>query len=378
MEFWLQRGVDGFRIDCVNMYSKGDLPDAPVTDPSSELQHGGMTFCNGPRMGEFLDEMGDVLSKYDTMTVGECPFTPDRNQVLEYVSERKRRLNMVFQFDVIEIGSSHACKFDAMPGKDWLLDFKNAITRTQDLLNGTDAWQTTFLENHDWSRSISRFASDLPEYRVASGKMLALLTVALSGTLFVYQGQELGMINAPESWTIDDFKDLDALNYYEDIRTLTGGNAKALEDAKKRIRFIARDNARTPMQWSAEKHAGFTTGQPWMRVVDGYESLNAQVQAKDERSVLSFWKVLLKLRQLHSDLLIHGSFQCLNPKDLKTFCFTKTSGNKQALVLLNFTKDTQSFSLPGGFEEAKMLISTEASLSKGGELAAFEGRVYIA
>ena len=253
MEFWLQRGVDGFRIDCVNMYSKGDLPDAPVTETNSSLQHAGLTFCNGPRMGEYLDEMSRVLAKYDTMTVGECPFTPDRDQVLSYVRESNKRLDMVFQFDVVETGSSHAHKFEVMPGPDWLLEFKDAVTRTQKLKEGNDGWTTAFLENHDWSRSISRFGSDRPEHRVASGKMLALMLATLSGTLFLYQGQELGMINAPSSWSIDEFKDVDAQNYYKEVKEQTKSDPEALEQARKRIHFIARDHARTPMHWSTQK-----------------------------------------------------------------------------------------------------------------------------
>lgn len=314
MEFWLQRGVDGFRIDCVNMYSKGDLHDAPVTDPSSELQQAGLTFCNGPRMGEFLEEMSQVLAKYDTMTVGECPFTPDREQVWSYVRESNRRLNMVFQFDVVETGSSHAHKFEVMPGADWLLEFKDAVVRTQQLAQGNDGWTTTFLENHDWSRSISRFASDSPEHRVQSGKMLALLVATLSGTLFLYQGQELGMINAPSSWSIDEFKDVDAVNYYKQAQEEFKDDPQALEDAKKRIHFIARDHARTPMQWNQAKYAGFSEMAPWMRAMDSFPEINVEVEENDPDSVLSFWKAMLQLRKVHSSLLVHGDFE---PFDLE-------------------------------------------------------------
>ena len=377
MEFWLRRGVNGFRIDCVNMYSKGDLPDAPIEDPAAELQHAGLTFCNGPRMGEFLDEMSAVLSKYDTLTVGECPFTPDRNQVIEYVAERKKRLSMVFQFDVVETGSSHAHKFDSMPSKDWMLEFKSAVTRTQGLLEGTDAWTTTFLENHDWSRSISRFASDSQEHRTASGKMLALFTIALSGTLLLYQGQELGMINAPEHWGVEEFKDLDAANYFNEVRDTTNNDPQALADAAARIRFIARDNARTPMQWTAGKNAGFSETTPWMRVVDDYQSLNVETEARDADSVLSFWKAMLKLRKEYADIFVHGRFQCLNMKETKTLCFTKTSQGRKALVLLNFTKDRQEVSIPQEFEGTKMLVSTGPRTSSGSGLAAFEGRAYV-
>ncbi|KAK3704299.1 hypothetical protein LTR37_013973 [Vermiconidia calcicola] len=214
MEFWLRKGVDGFRIDCVNMYSKGDLKDAPITEPERDTQNAGLVWCNGPRMDEYLDEMNAVLSKYDAMSVGECPFTPDTDKVISYVSAANKRLNMVFQFDVVEVGSSHASKFESKPAEDWLLDVQAAVTRTQQLISGTDAWTTAFTENHDWSRSISRFGSDKPEFRVAAGKMLGLMLSTLSGTLFIYQAQELGMVNAPLLWPIEEYKDLDAANYY--------------------------------------------------------------------------------------------------------------------------------------------------------------------
>lgn len=376
MEFWLQRGVDGFRIDCVNMYSKGALDDAPVTDPNLQLQHAGLTFCNGPRMGEFLDEMAQMLAKYDTMTVGECPFTPEREQVLSYVRERNKRLNMVFQFDVVETGSSHAHKFEVMPGPKWLLEFKDAVARTQKLNEGNDGWTTTFLENHDWSRSISRFASDSPEHRVQSGKMLALMLVTLSGTLFLYQGQELGMINAPSSWSIDEFKDIDALNYYKEVQEKHQGDTKALDEAKKRIQFIARDHARTPMQWTPGKHAGFSDAQPWMRVMESYPEINVEVEEKDPGSVLSFWKESLRLRRAFSSLFVYGEFEPFDKENPHTFVYSKTWADEVAVVVLNFSGQRQPLSLPKAYRGMECFLSTAQQQSE--DLAPYEGRLYLA
>jgi len=375
MEFWLRKGVDGFRIDCVNMYSKGRLDDAPVIDSKEFLQDAGLIFCNGPRMHEYLDEMSEVLSKYDTMTVGECPFTPDRDQVLSYVSADVNRLNMVFQFDVVETGTSHAGKFRHVPPSDWLLQFKAAVTRTQQLINDTNGWTTTYLENHDWSRSISRFGSDAPEYREASGKMLALMLASLSGTLFIYQGQEIGMINAPSSWSIDEFKDLDAKNYYNEVREQTAGDPDALQAALERIQFIARDNARTPMQWNAKRNAGFSeSAEPWMRVIEGYEMINAEAQEQDKESVLWFWRRMLKLRKEHADVLVYGSFEPFNLEGEETFCFSKTWKDKQAIVVLNFTKREQTVASEQ-LHGAELLVSSVAKPVNN--LAAFEGRIYL-
>lgn len=375
MEFWLRKGIDGFRIDCVNMYSKGDLCDAPIIEPEADTQDAGLIFCNGPRMHEFLDEMGQVLAKYDTMTVGECPFTPDRDQVLSYVSASASRLNMVFQFDVVESGSSHARKFDVTPPEDWLLDFKAAVSRTQQLTRGTDAWTTAFLENHDWSRSISRFASDDSYHREASGKMLALMLVALSGTLFIYQGQEIGMVNAPSTWPIEEFKDLDAANYYEEIRKKTKDDPQALLEAKQRIQFIARDNARTPMQWNSKKNAGFTSGEPWMRVHENYPTINAERETQNPNSILNFWRKLLRLRKSHADLFIHGKFEPLDLSDRQTFSFQKTWEDEQALVLLNFSKEEQPLRLPEAFKSAALLVGT-SGVDPAAALEPYEGRIY--
>lgn len=375
IEFWLQRGVDGFRIDCVNMYSKGSLADAPVTDATSELQHAGWTFCNGPRMGEFLDEMSGVLAKYDTMTVGECPFTPDREQVLSYVRAKNKRLNMVFQFDVVETGSSHAHKFEVMPGPDWLLEFKDAVTRTQRLKQGNDGWTTTFLENHDWSRSISRFASDSPQHRVQSGKMLALLVASLSGTLFLYQGQELGMINAPSSWPIDEFKDVDAVNYYREAQERFQDDPQALDAAKKRIQFIARDHARTPMQWSPASYAGFSDTAPWMRVMDSFPEINVEVEEADPESVLSFWKAMLQWRKTHAGLLVHGDFEPLDMLNPRTFTFAKVWQGDVAVVVLNFTDQPQEVLLPTAYQDMRCVLSTAKQQSR--DLAPYEGRLYF-
>lgn len=188
------------------------MPDAPITQPDHEWQFAAYQYSNGPRMHEFLSEMNAVLSKYDAMTVGECPHTHTQEGVLAYVSAAKKQLDMVFQFDVVDIGMGPH-KFQTTPKNYKLSEFKAALAGTQTLIKGNDGWTTAFLENHDQARSISRFACDKPELRVASAKMLALMLMALSGTLFVYQGQELGMVNFPLEWEIDEYKDVDSSNY---------------------------------------------------------------------------------------------------------------------------------------------------------------------
>ncbi|PVH96003.1 glycoside hydrolase family 13 protein [Periconia macrospinosa] len=383
MEFWLERGVDGFRVDTVNMYSKGEMLDAPITDPGSEWQFAGYQYCNGPRMREFLGEMNQVLEKYDAMTVGECPHTPDMKRVIEYVSAKEKQLNMVFQFDVVDIGQG-PYKFQTTP-KNWKLsEFKAAIDRTQGLIRGTDAWTTIFLENHDQSRSITRFTSDAPEHRVAGGRMLALMMCALSGTLFIYQGQEIGMTNFGIDWDMSEYKDVDSSNYYKMVATRTNNDPTALAAAKASLQHLARDHARVPFSWSTGPNNGFTpassTTAPWMRPLDDAAVCNAKQQQSDPTSVLAFWKRMLTVRREHKDLLVHGQFDDLDKDNQELFVFAKTWQGKKAVAVCNFTDKEVQFEFPKEVagEKLKLLISSVDGEREGQKLAPFEGRVYLA
>jgi len=345
MVFWLERGVDGFRVDTVNMYSKGQMLDAPITDPGSEWQFAGYEYCNGPRMREFLGEMNEVLNRYNAMTVGECPNTKDMSRVLEYVSAKEKQLNMVFQFDVVDVGQG-PYKFQTTP-RNWVLpDFKKAIARTQDLIRGNDGWTTVFLENHDQSRSITRFTSDAPEHRVAGGKMLSLMMCALSGTLFIYQGQELGMTNFPKTWTMDEFKDVDSTNYYKMVARRTNNDPAALEAAHTSLQHLARDHSRVPISWSTGPTNGFSPpdahAKPWMRPLEDADVCNAKQQQTDKDSVLSYWKRMLAVRKQYNDLLVHGEYDDLDVDNRDFYAFTKTWNGKKAFVICNFTDKAQT------------------------------------
>jgi alpha-glucosidase len=382
MEFWLQRGVDGFRVDTVNMYSKGEMLDAPVTDPGSEWQFAGYQYCNGPRMAEFLNEMNQILEKYDAMTVGECPHTRDMKRVLEYVSAKEKQLNMVFQFDVVDVGQG-PYKFQTTP-KNWTLpDFKRAMARTQDLIRSpSDGWTTVFLENHDQSRSISRFTSDAPEHRVAGGKMLALMMAALSGTLFIYQGQEIGMTNFPLTWDMSEYKDVDSSNYYKMVAARTNNDPKALEDAHVSLQHLARDHARVPMSWSTAPHNGFSppdaTAKPWMRPLEDADVCNATQQQSDKNSVLAFWKRMLQVRKQHNDLLVHGQYDDLDLESKDFFVFSKTWNEKKAVCICNFTDKKKDLVFPESVMGKKMdLLVSSVDDCEEKKLAAFEGRIYL-
>ncbi|KAA8641956.1 hypothetical protein EYZ11_010228 [Aspergillus tanneri] len=383
MEFWLQKGVDGFRVDTVNMYSKHpSFPDAPIVDPKSETQMAASLFCNGPRIHEHLREMSDVLNKYGAMTVGELAHTHTLDAVLAYVSPSRSQLNMVFQFDVVDLGMGKDYKFlTTLPG--WTLrDFKAAIKGTQDMINSTDGWTTVFMENHDQGRSISRFGSDkTPELRIMSGKMLAMMQCTLSGTQFVYQGQEIGMVNAPKHWTIDEYKDVDSSNYYQMVRENTNGDATQLQNAMESLQCLARDHARLPMQWSPEANAGFSpsdSATTWMRVHDNYPEVNVQVQESDPFSVLSFWKQMMRLRKEYADVFVSGNFELVDEANENVFTYFKKGHTQSVLIVLNFSEANQKFQKPNVMvdKDLKVLISNvEGGLED--ELQPFEGRVFL-
>jgi alpha-glucosidase/glucan 1,6-alpha-glucosidase len=383
MEFWLRKGIDGFRVDTVNMYSKNQsFCDAPIIDPANEWQPAWPLFCNGPRIHEFLREMGQILLKYDAMTVGELPSTPQIADVLEYVSANEKQLSMVFQFDVVDIGQGTDLRFNTVP-RNWTLpDLRERIASTQKLSDGTtDGWSTTFLENHDQARSVSRWGSEeTPELWQRSAKMLAMLVASLSGTLYIYQGQEIGMVNAPVEWDISEYKDLDSINYYEFVKKLTGNNPVALAKAKAALAHLARDHARLPMQWDASPNAGFTSqaAKPWMRVHDNYPTLTVKRQSLDPTSVLNFWRELLRVRHENPRLFAQGVFTDLDPSHDFVFIYEKSSDDEKLVVALNFTGEKQSVDLTGCLRGAsyKCLLKNyeEESLHA---LQAYEGRIYL-
>ncbi|KAI5270985.1 alpha-glucosidase [Aureobasidium subglaciale] len=382
---WLDKGVDGFRIDTVNMYSKPTgYPDAPIKDPAAEWQEAGLVYCNGPRMDEYLGEMNAILSRYNAMSVGECPFTSDPARVLGYVSEKEARLNMVFQFDSVDVGMGSVFKYLTKPFNYTLADVKSAIGRTQKLIDGTDGWTTSFIENHDQARSISRFGNDSPQWRSRSGKMLAMLFASLSGTLFVYQGQEIGMINIPQDWPIEEYKDVDTINYYAEVGRRNPNDPGAQASAKAALQNLARDHARTPMQWSSEVNTGFTgdSAKPWMKAnTSAQEGINVADESKDSSSVLNFWKRMLKLRKTYSDCLIHGGYKLVDGDNPTVFSFTKSStdGHSKALVICNFSGKESELPSIEDLDAAELIFDNVSETQAGARstLQPWEGRLYI-
>ncbi|KAK9335718.1 maltase [Lipomyces starkeyi NRRL Y-11557] len=377
IRFWLEKGIDGFRVDTVNRYSKyPGLPDAEVTQPREETQIAFKYFTNGPRIHEFLREINDVLSEYDVFTVGELPNTPNESDVMQYISAQAKQLNMVFNFDTVGLGQTPGDRFRITPYGN--VDFKRELTRWQRVIQDTDAWTTVFLENHDQGRSISRFASDVPEHRVMAGKMLAMILGTLTGTLFIYQGQEIGMINAPLTWPVEEYKCIRSVNYLKMISERLNHDPTALSKALKALQMVARDHARVPMQWDSTANAGFCSEavEPWMSVVGSYMEINVADQIGRKDSLLEFWKKVLDLRKLHKDLFVYGRFQLIEQGD-DLMTFTKHGGDMTSLTVANLSSEMKKWEIPS------LVASTDMKLIIGNmkgpmdQLGPYEGRVYI-
>jgi oligo-1,6-glucosidase len=372
IEFWLDKGIDGFRVDTVNLYSKDiTFPDlAPGASIVSQC-------VNGPRMHEWLQEQRrEVLDKYgDVALVGELGGT-GAEEIMNYISADRRELDMVFDFGMVEMGG----RFEVEPHETWkhkLPEFKEAVLKVQNFLKRSDAWATVFAENHDQGRSLSRFATDVPKYREKAAKLMAILLGTLSGTLFLYQGQEIGMVNVPEDWGPEYMRDIAAVNYWREMNERYPGDEKMLQSALAGLQRVGRDNARTPVQWSAEEYAGFSTVEPWMRVHDNYKEVNIAAQEKDPNSVLTFWKKVLTIRKEHADVLVHGQFELFDYENLNTFWYVKDYQGKKLLVALNFSDEEQAFSVPPSVKDRKLNLLLANVDHLGSKLSPWEARAYL-
>lgn len=268
-------------------------------------------------------------------------------------------------------------KYQTTPFNWTLSDFKASIARTQGIITGTDAWTTTFMENHDQARCVSRFGDDSPEWRVQSGKMLSLMNAALSGTLYIYQGQELGMINLPFDWPIEEYKDVDTINYYTMVAERSQNDPVKLAEAHAAIQHLARDHARSPMQWtSSMPNGGFTEPdvEPWMKVNPSTEEINVAQQLGDKSSVMAFWKRMLEVRKQHNNLLVHGDFKVVDEANAHVFSFVKEWREQKALVVCNFSGSKQV--LPREVEGHYKFLAGNVDV-RGDDLAPWEGRIYL-
>lgn len=371
MRFWLDKGVDGFRMDVINFISKPvGLPDAP--------QEGGSAYgdsfaivSGGPRLDEFLREMNrKVLSKYDVMTVGEMPdSTPE--EAINYTNLDGTELNMIFQFQHVNLGGNpdpRLGKWNDQPVK--LSELKEALSRWQVELDGK-AWNSLYWGNHDQPRVVSRFGSDQPEYRELSAKMLATTLHMMQGTPYVYEGEELGMTNVHFK-ELSEYEDIESINAYHQL--VEKERVVAPEQMLEYLSFMSRDNSRTPMQWSAEKNAGFTDGaKPWYGLNPNYRQINAENELKQEGSVFYYYQKLIKMRH-DSELIRYGSYELLDPDDEEVFAYKRHYKGQTLLVISNFSADT----LERDYEQDQgELVLANYSERQERSFKPYETRVYL-
>ena len=347
MDWWCQKGIDGFRMDVISLISKvPGLPDGPMAPGAVYGRHNQYTE-HGPRVHEFLKEMNQkVLSKYDLLTVGETAGVTVE-EAAKYANVDGSELGMVFQFEHVESDR----KFGKWTDEPETIGFvRENLTKWQYDLEGK-AWNSLFLDNHDQPRAVSHFGNDSEEHREASAKMLATMLHMMQGTPYIYQGQELGMTNYPFT-DVSEFRDIESINAcHEWVDT---GRA-TYEEFWPCLIFKSRDNARTPMQWDNTANAGFTTGTPWINVNPNYTYINAKQQMSDPNSVFSYYKKLLSLRKQY-DIITYGRYQLIMEEDPQVYAYTRTLESERLLIVCNYSNDDAAFTLPEEFEGAKCLI----------------------
>ena len=359
MNWWLDKGVDGFRMDVISLISKKpDLPDGPVGI------NGYASFnepANGPHVHEYLQEMREkVLNRKETITVGECSGVT-LEEAKKYASSDGKELNMVFQFEHMDVDADANTKWTDK--KMDLRDMKEVLTRWQKGLEDI-AWNSLFWENHDQPRSISRYGNDSPEYREVSAKMLATCLHMMQGTPYVYQGEELGMTNVPFT-SIDQFRDLDSINAYREL--VEEQKVFTSEEMMRYLRYKSRDNARTPFQWDDSENAGFSTGTPWIMVNPNYKEINAKDQLEREDSVFHYYQKLIRLRK-EQEVIVYGTYDLLLPDSKEIYAYTRTLGEEKLLVVCNFYEPEVSFELPEEFIGGTCLISNYPEVSLKAEM----------
>ncbi|KAJ9643380.1 hypothetical protein H2201_004379 [Coniosporium apollinis] len=385
MRFWLDLGIDGFRMDVINMISKvHGLPDAPVTGPG-DVQNGGSMFLNEPNVHKYLKEMHkEVLAGRNVLTVGEMPGGVDPYEASKYVALERKELHMIFQFAHMTLDGTNGDKWEI---REWTLpELKDSIRVWQQHMIGNHGWNSIFLENHDQPRAVNHFGNADPKYRDKCAKMIAMFQLSLRGSIYIYQGQEIGAA-APTDWNIEDYQDVETLNWY---------NAKVEEKKAKGeepdydklmslVRRVSRDNARAPMQWSRGANAGFCKddAKPWLRVNNEYkEGWNVEDEMKNPDSVWNFYKKLIFFRKTHPPFF-YGGFTLIDEEDPKVFAYVRTQHEFGYLIVLNWTKEENEWEVPEEIPVPGGILALSnydmdplTQLTQRLKLQPYEGRVY--
>ncbi len=372
MRWWLDKGINGFRIDAANMFSKvPDLPDSKIIK-GYKYGDGSPYFLNGPQIHEFLKEMNKkVFSKYDIMTVGEAPATTPEIAT-KYIYRDRDELNMIFHFELMDLDRDPIIKWRS---REWkLTELKGIFTKWYERLK-EKGWNSLYMNNHDQPRMVSRFGDD-KKYRIESAKMLATLQYTLPGTPYIYQGEEIGMTNVAFD-NIEDYRDIETINFYHE-RTEEGLPKETIMEA---IFRTSRDNARTPMQWEDSPNAGFTTGRSWIKVNPNYREINVVNDLTDSNSIFYYYQKLIQLRK-ENLFIIYGNYQLILEDNEHIYSYMRSLDQEHLLVILNFFAESAIFNLPTNinYQEKKLLINNYPTEEKEDlrriYLRPYEARVY--
>ncbi|MEM1486161.1 alpha-glucosidase [Oscillospiraceae bacterium PP1C4] len=374
IKWWMDKGIDGFRMDVINHLCKKDgfLDSDKASEFGSNYVFDADMFTNQAGVHEILREMNEnILCYYDILTVGETPnVTPESG--LLYVEEDRKELDMIFSFELMLLGCGKNGKWDVL---DWKLsDFKRIIRKWQTQLDGK-GWNSIYLNNHDQPRMVSRFGND-SKFREVSAKALATLNFTLQGTPYIYQGEEIGMTNVPFE-SMDDYNDLDTHNAYSQMKA---SGSLSEEEIMDRIRQKSRDNARTPMQWDTSDHAGFSEGTPWLKVNPNYKDINVVESTENKGSVLHYYRQLIQVRKSNATL-VYGHYQEFYEEDEEIYCYKRYDEDNSFFVIINFTDKEVSCHLPcevnlsGAMLEISNYDNTDISESHL-LLQPYEARVY--
>ncbi|MBF4692537.1 glycoside hydrolase family 13 protein [Fusibacter ferrireducens] len=351
MQWWLDKGIDGFRMDVINFISKTPgFPNGKKIEGTPYTEKEPFIVC-GPHFHEYLKEMNrEVLSKYDIMTVGETP-SISVEEAQKTTDVNANELNMVFQFEHMDIENEGNSKWSDRRFE--LIELKHILSKWQYGLNDV-GWNSLYWNNHDHPRVVSRFGDD-KQYWKASAQMLATCLHMLKGTPYIYQGEEIGMTNVTLDH-IDAYKDIETLNAYKRYTEELGfTNEKMMRCIYNR----SRDNARTPMQWNAQPNAGFSTGSPWFDVNKNYKEINVESQLEDKKSIFHYYKKLIQLRK-SNEVIVYGDYKLLMPDDTNLFVYMRSLKNQKLLVICNFKGESVDFTVPEDEKfhgEPKCLIS---------------------
>ena len=355
MNFWIDKGIGGFRMDVIDLIGK--VPDERITG-------------NGPKLHDYLQEMNKAaLEGHDLLTVGETwGATPEIAKL--YSNPKRKELSMVFQFEHIGLDQIEGKeKWDVKPLD--LLDLKKVLSKWQTELEG-EGWNSLFWNNHDLPRIVSRWGNDR-EYRVESAKMLATLLHGMKGTPYIYQGEELGMTNVRFE-DINEYNDIETLNMYKD--RISKGYSH--DEIMASIYAKGRDNARTPMQWDSTENAGFTTGKPWLKVNKNYKFINAEDCLQDKDSIFYHYKKLINIRK-HNDTIIYCNYKLLLPEDKNVFAYSRELNGDKIVVVCNFYNKEINLNFKEDFNNVEILLSNykdSSILMKDLKLRPYEAIMY--